>query len=632
MTRYYLFCVALLWSVAPAVPAATQELPPDVLFYSADDQGLSLGDETTTIGSAEVAILDRNTKTYATLHVDGFMPCGGNDTSYFGGVSFFEELGSPGDEDIDIDALYIHPWGNIVFSTTRSFTSTQLGTVKDGDVVELNPFVPGTDPAALRYVIQEDLLFPDIELESEQDVIFYSVTSSDGVILGDDDTRLTKSEVAVAYATDVPALSDVPYTKAPDRIAPMYPNGFAVCGQQVVVRFGGDEFFDALGATDKVSIDAFHVLPSGHVAFSTASDFKSTLLGTVRDGSVVVFNPYVPFDDDRSLRYLIDEQELLAELIAASDGTDDIDAFAIHDGKYYLSFSKAVTMNGAGGEALEVGDSDIVEYDPAGRGVRVFASADTLFSELSPSYEIDIDGLSFDRRGHVIFSTRQPAPLTDDFVLADGALGAYDPATGTTRVYALQSHLFASGEAVDADISAVHIEVGRKHGDECSSLRVDKGLVNNNQDINAFTIAADGTFYLSIEKSEAVLNGPSTDPLIVRDGDIVEYNIGTNVARIVHAESELFSAASGSPGTDIDALSLDESGSFVFSVAAPAVLEGADSTVDIDDSSLALWDQETGEPVVYAAESGELFGADIGDLANLNALHVGAPCPPLAAP
>lgn len=639
MKRFRVFHLAWLWVVAPIAPAFSGEFPeqPDILFYSAADNDALLGDESTAIDMAEVAILDRSTQTYGTFHDDGWFVCRTGETQYFGGLAFFMEFLGSLDQDIDIDALHVDPWGKIAFSTSRELITGQLGTVKDGSVVEFDPSLPWTDPRSLRHVLREDELFSDIMLMSEEDVIFYSVTSTDGVLLGDGRTRLAKSEIAIAYTTDEPTLGETPYVKVPDRIAPMYPNGFAICGQQVVVRFGGQEFFQALGAREPFVVDALHVAESGHVMFSAASDFHSNLIGTVKDGSVVEFNPYVPFDDRRSLRLVIDEDELFADL-AGQDNNQDIDAFAIHQGKYYVSTAGGAVWSGIAGEPLTAGDTDVIEYDPATDRATIFVSPGDLFTVSpgepapKPGVDIDIDGLAFNRHGEMIFSIREVATLRNGFELTDGALGAYDPRTTDVREYALQSSLFGDNQGAEADISALHIAVGRDHSD-CSPRLVAKGPVNNNQDIDGFAVAPDGTYYFSIEKTDAVLNGHSAPAIAIRDGDIIEYNIGTNMARVALAETELFGSPTGSMAADVDALAMDRDGNIVFSVKEDTEVLGPDLSLALDRSSLAVRDAATGNPALYAVGAGELFGHDTGATANLDALHIAealdATCNPL---
>lgn len=616
--------LALLWMLVPGAPAHSDAFAPasDVLLYSTSGPEVALGDGATRIDAAEVAIFDRYRQTYGTLHQGGLAVCETGAVVEFGGLAYFmEALGAGG--DVDVDALSIDAQGRIAFSTSGPLpTTTPYRTVQDGSVLVIDPSVPPLDPTYFRYVVRENDLFPDVPLVSEQDVVFFSVTSTSGVMLSDGETTVTRSEVAIAHVTDEPFLGETPHVKVPDSVGLMYPGGFAVCGQQVVARFGSDALFEALGEKEKVGIDALHVLAGGQIAFSTAADFHSSRLGLVKDGSVVVFDPFVPFGHERSLRYLVSEDVLFADFADGAANNADVDAFAIHDGKYYLSTASTAVLNGIEGEPVIIGDTDVAEYDPVTGRARVFLSGSAIFPPgLGQPDTIDIDGLSFNRHGELVFSIRETAIMKDGFELTDGALGVYDPATTDVRVYALQSALFAEGQSEEADISALHIDVGRDGGD-CAPRMIDKGLVQNDQDIDAFAVDRDGVLYFSIAKAEGVLSGHAAEPLVIRDGDIIAFEPATGIARVAYREDELFANPGGSMSADIDALAFDPAGNLVLSVKDAAVVRSGGVELAIDDGSLVVIDAVTGMPASYALESGELFASSAAGAADLDALDI----------
>ena len=262
---------------------------------------------------------------------------------------------------------------------------------------------------------------------------YYSV-SADGVVL-DDSTTLDQDEI---IRLDTPADLFEPAVENPA-------NG---------VDFGGDQFFQLLGnSTDSEDIDALFVYTDGKISFSTSSDFQTDLLGTVKDGSVVTYDPSVPLTDANSLTLLVDE-EVLFQDIDGENNNQDIDAIHVDDdGWIYFSTSNDAVVNGIGSTPINILDGDIVRFKTATDTIEIYLNEADLVQA-----DDDVDSFSFTLEGDPVFSLKETTRLVgSDVSLLDGDIGVYYTSTQTAAPLIGQDDLYGSDQGAQADMNALHL-------------------------------------------------------------------------------------------------------------------------------------------------------------------------------
>jgi len=217
-----------------------------------------------------------------------------------------------------------------------------------------------------------------------------------------------------------------------------------------------------------------------------------------------------------------------------------------------LSTTGTATLGG-----LRFKDGDLVKYNPNTDTATLF------FSESLFSHNKDIDAVEILENGHILLSTTRSAKL-GGLRFKDGDLVEYDPGTDTATLY-FSEGLFSHNEDIDAVeiLENGHILLSTQGSARLGGLRFKDGdlveydpgtniatlffsesLFSHNKDIDAVEILENGHILLSTTRS-ARLGG-----LRFKDGDLVEYNPGTDTATLFFSEG-LFSH-----NEDIDAVSI----------------------------------------------------------------------------
>jgi len=215
-----------------------------------------------------------------------------------------------------------------------------------------------------------------------------------------------------------------------------------------------------------------------------------------------------------------------------------------------LSTSSGETLGG-----LSFEDGDLVDYDTSGDISTLFFNED-LFSNGE-----DIDAVHVLANGNIVLSTQGYATL-GGLSFDDGDLIEYNTSTNTATMF-LSESVFSGNEDIDAIFIRSNGNIVLSTGNSASignlnfdkddlveynptsqiaSVQLSSTHIENNEDIDTVHILDDGDFLLSTE-SGATLGSLSFD-----DGDIIRYNLTTQVASLFLSESVFSNSA------DIDAL------------------------------------------------------------------------------
>jgi MSHA biogenesis protein MshQ len=170
---------------------------------------------------------------------------------------------------------------------------------------------------------------------------------------------------------------------------------------------------------------------------------------------------------------------------------------------------------------VNIADEDLVRYEPATDTASIIFDGSTLFSS-----DEDVDAAHILPNGHLILSTNGNATL-GGLSFEDGDLVDYDPVTDTAVLF------------------------------------FDEDLFSGDEEVDAVYVRANGNIVLSTD-SNATLGG-----LSFSDGDLVEYNPGTNTATLLFSEN-LFTSGN----EDIDAVHILDDGDIVLSTDSNATLGG----------------------------------------------------------
>jgi hypothetical protein len=183
-------------------------------------------------------------------------------------------------------------------------------------------------------------------------------------------------------------------------------------------------FFSENAFSANENVDAFSMLPNGHLLLSTAGN--STIGGlNIRPGDVAEYDPV------SGVATLFFNQNLF--LNAAN-----IDAFTVlPNGHVVLSTVDSETLAG-----LAFRDGDLVEYNP------VSGAASLFFNEDLFAANEDIDAVSVLEDGSIVLSTETGAIL-GGLSFRDGDLVRYFPLTNTAILYFSES-AFSANENIDA--------------------------------------------------------------------------------------------------------------------------------------------------------------------------------------
>jgi len=205
----------------------------------------------------------------------------------------------------------------------------------------------------------------------------------------------------------------------------------------------GNLEFSAFPDSPIEDIDAYDVLPNGHIVFSTSTDVSQGFGGL----------PYLNNGD--LIEWAGSHASILFDEEIGFGGADaNIDAFApLPNGNWLLSTDLSATLGG-----LSFDNGDIVEYDPVNDVATLFMGLDeaSIFTG-DPQSNADIDALHVLADGRVIFSIRSDGigqignGLTYSMADEPGTdLFALDPMTGDATVFLDGDGLF-DGETRNLD-------------------------------------------------------------------------------------------------------------------------------------------------------------------------------------
>jgi len=185
--------------------------------------------------------------------------------------------------------------------------------------------------------------------------------------------------------------------------------------------------------TGPEDIDAWEVLPNGHVLLSTlAAATLGTNSLTFQNGSVAEYDP------STGIASLYFDENLFLDPASA-----DIDAVSVHPTNGNLLFSTRTAASLAG---LAFNDGDIVMWDGA---VASIFFAETAFS----AGDVNVDALDLGSDGRFLLSMVDDVTL-DGVPYMNGDLILFDPATGTASLVFPESRF---GSAADIDAVAYAI-------------------------------------------------------------------------------------------------------------------------------------------------------------------------------
>ena len=198
-------------------------------------------------------------------------------------------------------------------------------------------------------------------------------------------------------------------------------------------------FFDeATFVGGSENIDAFELLPNGHMILSTTD--PATLPGTL--GPLPFGNgDLVDWDPVNSLATLLFNDSLFE--LAGSTNTDAV--AVLPNGHLLISTTESQRLGG-----LDFFDGDVVEYDPLNPGATSKFFSETLFG----GADVDIDAFDVLEDGRIVLSTfENGVSLGNLSSFQNGDLVLYDP-VGLTAIVWFSESLFTSG---NEDIDAVAV-------------------------------------------------------------------------------------------------------------------------------------------------------------------------------
>ena len=185
-------------------------------------------------------------------------------------------------------------------------------------------------------------------------------------------------------------------------------------------------FFDEALLSPSENVDAFELLPNGHMLLSTTN--PATLGGQAfGNGDVVDWDPvnlvaFILFDDS----------------LFTGGGSTNTDAVAVlPNGNILLSTTGPQTLGG-----LSFLDGDVVEWDGT--------TASIFFSETLFGTDVNVDAFDVLDDGRVVLSTALTASLPGAPNFDNGDLVLYDPALGTATIWLLESVFATAPEDIDA--------------------------------------------------------------------------------------------------------------------------------------------------------------------------------------
>jgi len=181
--------------------------------------------------------------------------------------------------------------------------------------------------------------------------------------------------------------------------------------------FGGSE-----------NVDAFELLPNGHMILSTTDP---ATLGSLSFGN----GDLVEWDPVNSVATLLFNDSNF-ELV----GSTDTDAVAVlPNGNLLISTTGSQRLGG-----LDFLDGDVVEYDPLTGGTTLFFS-ETLFG----GADVDIDAFDVLEDGRIVLSTFENGVTLGSLTFLNGDLVLYDPVGGLATLWFSESE-FSANEDIDA--------------------------------------------------------------------------------------------------------------------------------------------------------------------------------------
>jgi hypothetical protein len=185
--------------------------------------------------------------------------------------------------------------------------------------------------------------------------------------------------------------------------------------------FGGSE-----------NVDAFELLPNGHMILSTTDPATLGGLG-FGNGDLV---DYDPVSDIATL--------LFDDALFEAAGSTDTDAVAVlPNGHILISTTGPQTLGGLGFR-----DGDVVEYD-------ILTGTTTLFfsEDLFGGTDVEVDAFDVTDDGRIVLSTFENGVTLGGLTFRNGDLALYDPVAGTATLF-FSEDLFSSG---NEDIDAVAV-------------------------------------------------------------------------------------------------------------------------------------------------------------------------------
>ncbi len=194
--------------------------------------------------------------------------------------------------------------------------------------------------------------------------------------------------------------------------------------------------FDEASFTASENIDAFDLLPNGHMVLST--------LGSATLGTVTFFNgDLVDWDPVNSIATLI-----FSESSFAGGGNPNIDAVAVlPNGHFLISTVGTETL---GGQVMRPGD--VVDYDPGSGTTTLFFSQD-----LFGGGNVNVDAFDVNGAGLILLSTFENNVTLGGVTFDNGDVVLYDPFAGTASIVFDESVEFSNNQDVDAAAFAAPI-------------------------------------------------------------------------------------------------------------------------------------------------------------------------------
>jgi hypothetical protein len=220
-----------------------------------------------------------------------------------------------------------------------------------------------------------------------------------------------------------------------DTAAPGSTLGGVTFSNGTVVRYDtvagtATTIFAEANFTGSENIDAFDLLPNGHMILSTIS--TATLGGiTFSDGSLVEWDPV-----NLTASLFFDETTF-----DGAGSNKNIDAVSVlPNGHILISTEGSHSLGG-----LSFLNGDVVEWDPVNLTASIFFS-EALFGGAN----IDIDAFDVDASGMILLSTRENNVTLGGITFNNGDVVLYDPVSGTASILLAEASAFSKNEDVDA--------------------------------------------------------------------------------------------------------------------------------------------------------------------------------------